>query len=181
MSGDIRQLDVTARCTNRDLPIGLSFGKSRLEFELEGGAPLEGVRCLAGPTMPRPSPAFGDTAWRLIGQLTLNYLSICDSDPERGAELLRHLLGLYADPNDPVAHRQVDGVRRVSHKPSCAEFPVGAHYLRPRHSVASPWTTPRSKASAHCGSAPYSSASSRVTCRSIHSSKPACTLWRAGR
>ena len=125
LSGEIRQLDVTARCTNRDLPIGLSFGKSRLEFELEGGAPLAGVRCLAGPTMPRPSPAFGDTAWRLIGQLTLNYLSICDSDPERGAEMLRHLLGLYADPNDPVAHRQVDGVRRVSHKPVVRRIPGG--------------------------------------------------------
>lgn len=125
LSGEIRQLDVTARCTNRDLPIGLSFGRSRLEFDLEGGAPVETVRCLAGPTLPRPSPAFGDTAWRLIGQLTLNYLSICDTDPERGAEMLRHLLGLYVDPNDPVAHRQVDGVRRVSHQPVVRRIPGG--------------------------------------------------------
>ena len=125
LSGEIRQLDVAARCTNRDLPIGLSFGKSRLEFDLEGGAPLQTVRCLAGPTPPRPSPAFGDTAWRLIGQLTLNYLSICDSDPERGAEMLRHLLGLYADPNDPVAQRQVDGVRRVAHRSVVRRIPGG--------------------------------------------------------
>jgi len=125
LSGEIRQLDVTALCTNRDLPIGLSFGKSRLEFELEGGAPVQTVRCLAGPTIPRPSPAFGDTAWRLIGQLTLNYLSLCDSDPEKGAQMLRHLLGLYADPNDPVALRQVDGVRRVSHRPVVRRIPGG--------------------------------------------------------
>jgi type VI secretion system protein ImpG len=69
LSGEVQQLDVKARCTNRDLPISLSFGKSRLEFSLEGGAPVQTVRCLAGPTAPRPSPAFGDTAWRLIGQL----------------------------------------------------------------------------------------------------------------
>lgn len=125
LSGEIRQLDVTARCTNRDLPIGLSFGKSRLEFDLEGGAPVETVRCLAGPTNPRPSPAFGDTAWRLIGQLTLNYLSLCDADPDHGAEMLRHLLGLYADPNDPVAHRQVDGIRRVRHQPVVRRIPGG--------------------------------------------------------
>jgi type VI secretion system protein ImpG len=125
LSGEIRQLDVTARCTNRDLPIGLGFGKSRLEFELEGGAPVQGARCLAGPTAPRPSPAFGDTAWRLIGHLTLNYLSLCDSDPEKGAEMLRHLLGLHADPNDPVAQRQVDGVRRVSHEPAVRRIPGG--------------------------------------------------------
>ena len=125
LSGDIRQLDISARCTNRDLPIGLSFGKSRLEFMLEGGAPVQAVRCLAGPTTPRPSPAFGDTAWRLIGQLSLNYLSMSDTDPERGAEMLRHLLGLYADSNDPVAHRQVDGVRHVQHKVVVRRIPGG--------------------------------------------------------
>jgi type VI secretion system protein ImpG len=125
LSGEIRQLDVRARCTNRDLPVGLSFGKSRLEFELDGAVPLQSVRCLAGPTTPRPSPAFGDTAWRLIGQLTLNYLSICDEDPDRGAEMLRHLLGLFVDANDPVGHRQVDGVRRVGHAPIVRRIPGG--------------------------------------------------------
>jgi len=125
VSGEIRQIDVVARCTNRDLPIGLAFGKSRLDFEIEGGAPVEAIRCLAGPTGPRASPAFGDTSWRLIGQLTLNYLSLCDTDPERGAEMLRHLLGLYADPNDPVAQRQVDGVRHVVHEPVVRRVPGG--------------------------------------------------------
>jgi type VI secretion system protein ImpG len=125
LSGEIRQLDVKARCTNRDLPVGLSFGKSRLEFDVEGSAPLQVARCLAGPTIPRPSPAFGDTAWRLIGQLTLNYLSLVDADAERGAQMLRHLLGLYADSNDPVALRQVDGVRWVKHQPVVRRIPGG--------------------------------------------------------
>jgi type VI secretion system protein ImpG len=125
LSGEIRQLDVSARCTNRDLPFSLSFGKSRLEFDLEGGAPVQTVRCLAGPTQPRPSSAFGDTAWHLIGHLTLNYLSLCDTDPDKGAEMLRHLLGLHADPNDPVAHRQVDGVRRIAHQPIVRRVPGG--------------------------------------------------------
>jgi type VI secretion system protein ImpG len=52
-------------------------------------------------------------------------MSLCDTDPEKGAEMLRHLLGLYADPNDPVAHRQVDGVRRVSHQPVVRRMPAG--------------------------------------------------------
>ena len=125
LSGEIRQLDVHAVCTNRDLPVGLGFSKSRLEFEVEGGAPLQVARCLAGPTAPRPSPAFGDTAWRLVGQLTLNYLSLADTDPEQGAQMLRHLLGLYADPNDPVALRQVDGVRWVQHTPVVRRIPGG--------------------------------------------------------
>ena len=123
LTGEIRQLDVTAHCTNRDLPIGLGFGKSRLEFAIEGGAPVRGARCIAGPTAPRPSPAFGDTAWRLIGQLSLNYLSLTDTDDEKGAEMLRHLLGLYADPNDPVARRQIEGVRSVNHRPVIRRIP----------------------------------------------------------
>jgi type VI secretion system protein ImpG len=125
VTGEIRQLEVAAHCTNRDLPIGLSFGKARLEFSLEGGAPVETVRCLAGPTTPRPSPAFGDTAWKLIGQLSLNYLSLADTDEDKGAEMLRHLLGLYADANDPVAHRQIEGVRRVSNRPVVRRLPGG--------------------------------------------------------
>jgi type VI secretion system protein ImpG len=83
------------------------------------------VRCLAGPTTPRPSPAFGDTAWKLIGQLSLNYLSLADTDEDKGAEMLRHLLGLYADANDPVAHRQIEGVRRVSNRPVVRRLPGG--------------------------------------------------------
>jgi type VI secretion system protein ImpG len=125
ITGEIRQLEAEAHCTNRDLPIGLSFGKSRLEFSVEGGAPVQTVRCLAGPTTPRASPAFGDTAWKLIGQLSLNYLSLVDTDEEKGAEMLRHLLGLYSDANDPVAHRQVDGVRRVSYRPVVRRIPGG--------------------------------------------------------
>jgi type VI secretion system protein ImpG len=48
-----------------------------------------------------------------------------DADPEQGAQMLRHLLGLYADPNDPVAHRQVEGVRHVSHAPVVRRMPGG--------------------------------------------------------
>jgi type VI secretion system protein ImpG len=123
LAGELKQLDITALCTNRDLPVGLSFGKSRMDFVLEGGAPVESIQCLAGPTLPRESPAFGDTAWRLIGQLSLNYLSLMDTNAQQGAEMLRQLLGLYAAPNDTMGHRQIDGVRHVRHKPVVRRVP----------------------------------------------------------
>jgi type VI secretion system protein ImpG len=78
-----------------------------------------------GPTQPRPSTAFGDTAWKLIGQLSLNYLSLTDTDPDRGAEGLRQLLGLYADPNDSAAHRQIDGVRSIVSRAVVRRVPRG--------------------------------------------------------
>lgn len=118
-----RQLDVEALCTNRDLPIHTTFGKGRTDFLLEGSVPVEAIRCITGPTYPKPSPAFGDTAWKLISQLSLNYLSLRDS--EAGADLLREVLSLYADPNDPVQARQIEGVRHIAYAPVVERIPGG--------------------------------------------------------
>jgi len=123
-TGDFRQLDLQALCTNRDLPIQISMGKGKTDFVLDGAAPLEAIRCLAGPTYPRPSPAFGDTAWRLISHLTLNYLSLADTNPQSGAELLREMLSLYSDSNDAPMNRQIDGVRNIAHRPVVRRIPI---------------------------------------------------------
>jgi type VI secretion system protein ImpG len=123
-TGEMRQLDIQAWCTNRDLPIQVSMGKGPTDFLLEGAAPLEAIRCISGPTYPRPSPAFGDTAWRLISHLTLNYLSLLDTNPASGAESLREILSLYADVNDTTTRRQIDGVRNISHRPVVRRMPI---------------------------------------------------------
>jgi type VI secretion system protein ImpG len=123
-TGEMRQLDIQAWCTNRDLPIQASMGKGPTDFVLEGAAPLEAIRCISGPTYPRPSPAFGDTAWRLISHLTLNYLSLLDTNPASGAESLREILSLYADVNDTTTRRQIDGVRNISHRPVVRRMPI---------------------------------------------------------
>ena len=122
-SGDIRQIEALALCTNRDLPIQLALGQGRTDFVVEGGAPVESVRCISGPSYPRPSPAFGDTAWKLVSHLSLNYLSLVDSDPASGADMLRSMLALYADPNDAAVARQIEGVRSVSYKPVTRRLP----------------------------------------------------------
>jgi type VI secretion system protein ImpG len=123
-TGDFKQLDIQAMCTNRDLPIQISMGKSKTDFVLDGAAPLEAIRCIAGPTYPRPSPAFGDTAWRLISHLTLNYLSLADTNPQSGAELLREMLSLYSDANDVPMNRQIDGVRNIAHRAVVRRIPL---------------------------------------------------------
>jgi type VI secretion system protein ImpG len=109
----LRQLAVETLCTNRDLPLHLSLGQGRTDFTLESGAPVESIRCVAGPTPPRPSHAHGDVSWRLLSHLSLNYLSITDLDasgPEKGAAL-REMLALYADLGDSAHRKQIDGVR----------------------------------------------------------------------
>jgi type VI secretion system protein ImpG len=69
------------------------------------------------PTAPRPSSAHGDFAWRLISHLTLNYLSLTNSDSERGAAALRDLLTLYGDIADATVRKQIDGVKSISSRP----------------------------------------------------------------
>ena len=73
-STDLRQLAVTTLCTNRDLPLHMPVGAGKTDFTLESGAPVDSIRCIVGPSKPKPSYAEGDTAWRLISHLSLNYL-----------------------------------------------------------------------------------------------------------
>jgi type VI secretion system protein ImpG len=113
----LRQLQIETMCTNRDLSLHMSLGQGRTDFVLESGAPLESIRCLAGPTPPRSSHAHGDTSWRLISHLSLNYLSLVDvagGGAGDGAAALRELLSLYADLADAAARRQIEGVRSTA-------------------------------------------------------------------
>lgn len=111
---DLKQLGLQLFCTNRDLPLLMPVGIGSTDFTLQTGAPLRSIRCLAGPTKPRPSMAEGETAWRLINHLSLNYLSLADTDHTTGAAALRELLSLYADTNDAAIRKQIDGVLSVT-------------------------------------------------------------------
>jgi type VI secretion system protein ImpG len=122
--GWIRYLDFKALCTNRDLPVQLSLGRGRTDFVLDGAAPVESIRAAAGPSAPRLSPAFGETAWKLISHLSLNYLSLAGSESHRSVDLLREMLALYADRNDPVVARQIDGVQQIEVRPAVHRLPV---------------------------------------------------------
>jgi type VI secretion system protein ImpG len=119
-SRKVRRLDIRALCTNRDLPILDDTPR----LTPEGGEPVAKVELL-GP-MRRPQPAltaalpkrqaggeaaFDALAWRLVAQLSLNYLSLAEG-PD-GAEPLRALLDIYADRGDPAVARHARAVRAV--------------------------------------------------------------------
>jgi len=122
---DLRQLSVTTLCTNRDLPLQMVIGKGKTDFTLQAGAPVESIRCLAGPTPPRPSSAGGDVAWRLISHLSLNYLSLADSDERQGAAALRDLLMLYGDTSAAPIRKQIEGVKSITSAPVTRRLPIG--------------------------------------------------------
>lgn len=120
----LRQLGMRLMCSNRDLPLQMPVGKSSTDFTLDTGAPILATRCVAGPTKPRAPAATGETAWRLISHLQLNYLSLLDQDKEAGAVALRELLTLYCDEFDSAAQRQIEGVKSVHSRPIVRRIPV---------------------------------------------------------
>lgn len=113
----LSQLNVTALCTNRHLPIQtpISIGETDLTTELY--SPMRSIRWAAGPTVPTASTAEGDPAWRVISHLSLNYLSLLESKEGHDAAALRELLKLYVNPNDVFTLRQIDGIRSTVSKP----------------------------------------------------------------
>jgi len=127
-SATIRQLAIDVLATNRDLALLMPVG-SDADFSLAISAPVEGIRCLRGPSRPKPMIPEGEMAWRLINHLSLNYLIVNDLDQAQGATVLREFLELYADLSDVdvaegISRRQAQGVRRVTVAPRTRRLPV---------------------------------------------------------
>ncbi len=114
----LRELGLKALCTNRHLPIQMAVGVGRTDFTMGLSAPVTSIRCITGPTLPKPSHTEGRFFWRLISHLSLNYLSLVDStNGEAGAAGLRDLLKLYIEEKDHLGARQIEGVLSVHSKP----------------------------------------------------------------
>jgi type VI secretion system protein ImpG len=103
----------------------MSLGQGKSDFTLQVSLPVKSVRCLAGPSAPKPSYVCGDgaTVWRLINHLSLNYLSLADSDARRGAAGLRQLLKLYSETSDLATRKQIEGVRSIHSQPVVRRSP----------------------------------------------------------
>jgi type VI secretion system protein ImpG len=128
----LRQLGVQTRCTNRDLPLFLMTGGSASPFTLEAGIPVGAVRAIAGPSRPYSALREGGVAWRLINLLSLNYLSLLDSDGGEGAAALRDLLSRLPMGAEPTQRRLIESIQALD---------AGA-VIR-RHPVAGPITFSR--------------------------------------
>jgi len=122
-SESLRQVAVEALCTNRDLPLHMPVGGDS-DFSLLSSAPVKAVECLRGPTRPRPRFTPGDTNWRLVSHLNLNYLSLLNSREGNGAASLREMLELYADLSDSSIRRQVEGVAAIDAESIVRRLPL---------------------------------------------------------
>jgi len=119
-SPDVEVLTVQVTCSNRDLPVRLTFGGAKGDFDMEIAGPVAGIHCLVKPTRTRRPSLGGGLQWRLISHLSLNHLSLV----EDGEEGLQEILKLYDFEDSPATRQQISGIvklesryvsRRVGH------------------------------------------------------------------
>jgi type VI secretion system protein ImpG len=109
---------VTARltCFNADLPSKLPFGSETSDFELKEPGPVRRITAMVKPTSVVQPPLGRPQLWRLISQLSLNYLSLVDG----GGEQLREILRLHNFADSAAAEQQIGGIVGVSSEPTFA-------------------------------------------------------------
>ena len=120
---NLRQLGLDLLCTNRDLPLSMPAGRQHTDFTILVSAPVASIRCLVGPVPPQPCRNDGGYAWRFISHLSLNYLSLADTDDVQGAAALRELLRLYVPSEQSIAARQLEGLLSVQATPVVRRIP----------------------------------------------------------
>ncbi|HEX4842615.1 MAG TPA: type VI secretion system baseplate subunit TssF [Limnobacter sp.] len=128
----LTQLEVRARCTNRDLPLLMPVGLGDTDLLCPSGLPVQSVRFVHGPTRPRlplgiqhlglPGSGTGASAgghvnWQLIQHLAGNFLGLLagteDPAAERAVPGLQHWLSLHADPANAAHQAQIAAVHAL--------------------------------------------------------------------
>jgi type VI secretion system protein ImpG len=124
LDASLKQLSVETLCTNRDLPILLVKGSAKGDFTPDTSLPVKMIRCLRGPSRPIPPVLERETAWRFISHLSLNVLSLTDTNSTEGAAALRQMLELYGIGEESLLRKQLEGIRSVEVKPVIRRIPT---------------------------------------------------------
>ncbi len=111
---DFPTVSAKLTCFNGTLPSRLPIGTDR-DFQAEGGggSALKRITSLLHPTQPIQPPLGSGTFWRIVSQLSLNYLSLVDD----GGDALRELLRLYNFAGRDAGEKQIQGLSRVESQP----------------------------------------------------------------
>lgn len=118
----LRQLSLTALCTNRHLPLSMSRCEGEdSDFEVESEL-MEKICFLGSPTIPREAHDEGSLLWRMVNHLHSNFHSIVSDDVTEGGQGLRDILGLFAEAIDTDLLKQVEALESVRAVPITRRF-----------------------------------------------------------
>lgn len=99
-------LTVHCTCSNHDLPSRLSFGAADGDFDAANFAGIQRIRALHRPTTSLDPPNGKGQLWRLISQLSLNYLSL----GEEGLGALQEILRVHNFSQSSQLESQISGI-----------------------------------------------------------------------
>ena len=113
---DAEVLTVRCSCSNFDLPSRLSFGLEDGDFMAEEHPVVKQITALRRPTPSYDPPTAKGQLWRLVSQLSLNYLSLV----EEGKGALQEILRLHNFTDSSYLENQIGGIVALSSRPHFA-------------------------------------------------------------
>lgn len=111
---------VTAQltCFNGDYPSRMPFGRKEGDFQVPGGLPIARTVALTKPTDPIYPPLGKPLLWRLVSQLSINFMSLVDG----GSEALQELLRLHNSGGSTAQEQRIQGITQVTTSPMYARI-----------------------------------------------------------
>jgi type VI secretion system protein ImpG len=109
-------LTVRCSCSNFDLPSRLPFGLEDGDFIAEEYPAVRQITALRRPTPTWHPPDAKGQLWRLVSQLSLNYLSLT----EEGVSSLQEILRLHNFTDSSYLENQIGGITSLSSRPHFA-------------------------------------------------------------
>ena len=122
---DLQYLSIQALCSNRDLPLYLKAQFSDARYAFADDYPVDGVECVAGPSMPLAPAVDGFDPWIALSHLYVNYLSLFDDRTGEGADALRAMLGLYSTVKGHFLVRQAESLTGITARQITRRIPGG--------------------------------------------------------
>jgi type VI secretion system protein ImpG len=113
---DVEVLTVRCSCSNFDLPSRLPFGLEDGDFTAEEFPVVKQITALRRPSPTYDPPTAKGQLWRLVSQLSLNYLSLV----EEGVTSLQEILRLHNFTDSSYLENQIGGILAMSSKPHFA-------------------------------------------------------------
>ena len=125
---EIGTASVRLTCTNRNLPHGLEYGRANGDLSTDSAIGSFPIRMLRRPSLSYRLADDGHRQWGLVAHLALNHRSLT----QEGLPALTSTLRLYAQQDNLVSQRMIDGVTALSHRPVSAWIRQGQGnaYLR---------------------------------------------------
>jgi len=119
----LRSLDIDALCTNRFLPMLRRSGD--VDLKIRGKCSASLARIIGRPSEPRSGTSQGRAKWDVVSHLSLNHLSLVETESGTPAQALRQMLRLYASSQGRM---MIDGLKAVKATPVVGRAP-NAHQI----------------------------------------------------